>query len=78
MSYIKADVKNVHGKQTMAICPKCDKEHKMWMNWKGRGVPRKFCQACLHHLNYTMGGIDDVEPGFYNKYAAVHLAQGRS
>jgi hypothetical protein len=69
MPYVKADVKNVFGKQTYCKCPKCEKLHKMLLDWKGRGFPRKFCPGCLHHLHYTMGGMDD-DVGF-SRYAAV-------
>jgi hypothetical protein len=28
------------------ICPKCGQKHMMNIYWIGRGIPRKFCQAC--------------------------------
>lgn len=32
---------------TEAKCPICGIVHKIWMNWQGRGVPRKYCKVCL-------------------------------
>jgi predicted RNA-binding Zn-ribbon protein involved in translation (DUF1610 family) len=28
------------------ICPKCGKDHKIFMLWSGRGQPRKYCTDC--------------------------------
>jgi hypothetical protein len=59
MPYVKADVKNVFGKQTVCRCPKCEKTHKKLLDWKGRGIPRMFCHEC-QHVNYNMqSGLDD-------------------
>ena len=59
MPYIKADVKNVHGKQTYCKCPKCDKLHNKWLDWKGRGIPRMFCPECAHVICNMRGGLDE-------------------
>lgn len=31
---------------TVCKCPRCGKDHKIKINWKGRGKPRKNCNAC--------------------------------
>lgn len=28
------------------ICPRCRKEHVRKVDWKGRGVPRIYCNQC--------------------------------
>jgi len=30
----------------IAKCPLCGKEHKEYLYWTGRGVPRKYCKKC--------------------------------
>jgi len=74
MPYVRTDVKNVFGFSTLAKCPKCDKLHKIIIDWKGRGMPRKYCQMCLHNMGHMSSGMDDCG---YNKYAATHHSQGR-
>ena len=59
MPYIKADVKNVFGKRTECYCPKCNKLHHTLMDWKGRGIPRKFCPECNHVICNMQGGMDE-------------------
>lgn len=73
MPYIRADVKNVYGKSTVCVCPKCRKIHKYVIDWKGRGVPRKFCQKCLQSLDSITGGIDDDVA--FHKYALQYSAR---
>jgi transcription elongation factor Elf1 len=36
---------------TTVLCPRCGREHKRVINWKGRGVPRLFCHNCERRLN---------------------------
>ena len=69
MPYIRADVKNVFGKQTYCKCPKCDKLHKRLVDWKGRGIPRMFCPECNHTISNMQGGIDDNSA--FNRRAVV-------
>ena len=78
MPYIKADVKNVHGRQTWCICPGCRKEHRMIMDWQGRGMPRKRCPRCQQNINNLTGGIDD--DAAFSKYALINymVHTGRS
>ena len=38
------------------ICPKCRKEHDVYMLWTGRGVPRKYCGSCKH----LVSGYDEA------------------
>ena len=33
-------------KQTVCLCPRCGKEHVIYMEWTGRGIPRIYCPAC--------------------------------
>jgi hypothetical protein len=76
MPYIRADVKNVFGKQTYCRCPKCEKTHKKLLDWKGRGVPRMFCSDCNIYLSRRRGGLD--EAGEFHKGAAFSHSMGRS
>ena len=78
MPYIRQDVKNVFGFSTMAKCPKCEKLHKMVLDWKGRGTPRKYCQRCLQNMNHVTVGID--EDSSFNRGAAINymVHTGRS
>lgn len=34
------------GKSTLCKCPLCGKMHRKMMNWKGRGVPKVYCDKC--------------------------------
>ena len=38
-------------KETMitCVCPRCGEEHKMYLNWKGKSIPRKLCDFCRHN-----------------------------
>ena len=74
MPYIKADVKNVFGKQTKCRCPRCGKSHKMLMDWREKWICPKFCPKCRDTVEGMSGAIDDSE---YHKYAATHHSQGR-
>ena len=38
------------------ICPKCSVQHKIYMMWTGRGVPRKYCCTCKPLIS----GYDDA------------------
>ena len=35
-------------RSTVCICPLCGNKHKFRMNWRGRGIPRKYCPHCLN------------------------------
>jgi hypothetical protein len=59
MPYIREDVKEVHGKSTICLCPLCGKNHKALVDWQGRGICRKYCQPCLHNIGHLDGGLDD-------------------
>ncbi len=50
------------GKPTKAKCPRCEKVHKMYMNWQGTGMPRKYCPTCRMVIN--------------NKYAETYSGGG--
>lgn len=54
---------------TKCICPKCGREHKLWLFWSGRGTPRKYCQSCQNNYAdvYDMSMFDA-----YNNYIPRH------
>jgi hypothetical protein len=56
-------------RMTEAICPRCDKRHRMKIFWSGVGTPRKFCAGCLPEVSKRMSGLDDGSA--FNRYAAV-------
>ena len=33
-----------------AICPRCERTHKLALDWRGRGMPRMYCKACDIYL----------------------------
>jgi hypothetical protein len=68
--YIKTDVKNVFGKKTECYCPKCNRLHSTWLDWKGRGTPRKFCPKCQHVICNRIGGLDE-DSGFNKRAISV-------
>lgn len=35
-----------HAKLTKCYCPRCEKIHKMRIEWKGHGMPRMYCEGC--------------------------------
>ena len=67
MSYIKADVKNVYGKQTKCRCPRCGIIHKMLVDWREGWICPKYCQPCKHLVENMSGGMD--EGSAFNKRA---------
>jgi len=43
------------------ICPKCRTRHHIYLNWMGRGVPRKFCNSCRKFAqNGELDGIFSI------------------
>ena len=34
------------GKSQTCKCPKCEQNHKKFMDWTGNGIPRVFCDNC--------------------------------
>jgi hypothetical protein len=36
-------------------CPTCGKEHRMWLRWVGRHMPRKICPGCRKNVGYIDG-----------------------
>lgn len=48
-------------KLTTCYCTICEREHKMLLNWKGRGVPRKFCLDCRMHKDELFTGMDTYD-----------------
>ena len=43
------DVYRSAEKMTVCVCPLCGEKHKMWLFWRGRGIPRKHCEVCKHN-----------------------------
>jgi hypothetical protein len=37
-----------------SVCPRCGKQHQVYMNWTGRGKPRIYCELCKP----AVGGIN--------------------
>ena len=70
MPYIKADVKGVFGKKTIAKCPKCDKIHNIYEDWRGNGILRRYCQPCKHLVDNMSGGMD--EGSSFNRHAVMN------
>lgn len=49
-----------------SVCPRCGKQHQVYMNWTGRGKPRIYCELCKP----AVGGInaaasDPIASGIY-------------
>lgn len=38
------------------VCPKCGEDHMFFMNWTGRGKPRKYCPNCQVSVNRLVPG----------------------
>ena len=34
-------------------CPTCGREHRMWLRWVGRHMPRKICPPCKKIVGNT-------------------------
>ena len=49
-------------RNTICYCPKCEKTHKRFINWAGRGTPRIYCVTCEKIIKYngTRRGITYV------------------
>jgi hypothetical protein len=48
------------------ICPRCEKQHRVYMNWTGRGKPRIYCELCkpaVSGINATAAG--PIASGIY-------------
>ena len=57
------------GKSSTACkCPKCGEDHRAFLQWTGRGVPRIFCADCRP----LVAGIDDLE----NQCSGGGMARG--
>jgi hypothetical protein len=78
MPYIRADVKGVHGRKTLAKCPKCCEYHHVYENWTGNGLLRAYCPPCRVNMIKRSGGIDDNSA--FNRRAVVNnmVHHGRS
>lgn len=42
-----------------SVCPRCGKQHQVYMNWTGRGKPRIYCELCRP----AVGGINASAAG---------------
>jgi hypothetical protein len=42
-----------------SVCPRCGKQHQVYMNWTGRGIPRIYCELCRP----AVGGINTAAAG---------------
>jgi Zn ribbon nucleic-acid-binding protein len=57
-------------RMTPCVCPRCNTQHRLKMRWIGRGVPRKFCHACVRAID--TGLVNDIESNRafgYREYA---------
>jgi hypothetical protein len=70
----QADNFQVYGLVTNAWCPKCGRDHRLRINWMGRGVPRIFCPPCKKTIDKNQALSSD-EPeyviGFTPHYATT-------
>jgi hypothetical protein len=42
-----------------SVCPRCGKQHQVYLNWTGRGKPRIYCELC----KTVVGGINAAAAG---------------
>ena len=64
-----ATLREMYGRKTTSVCPKCGKTHKLKMFWTGRGTPRCYCPVCQQVTASRSGGLDE---GYsFNRRAAV-------
>lgn len=58
----RGSVQKSSNKMILCKCPRCEKEHKKFLHWTGRGRPRIYCRFCLNHYTVEMGDIYHKEP----------------
>jgi hypothetical protein len=49
-----------------SVCPRCGKQHQVYINWTGRGKPRIYCELCrpaVAHINTST--CDPFASGIY-------------
>ena len=42
-----------------SVCPRCERQHQVYMNWTGRGKPRIYCELCKP----AVSGINSAAAG---------------
>lgn len=47
---------------TECICPKCGTIHRLKFLWTGRGMPKKYCQACKLYAASIDETICEISP----------------
>ena len=47
---------------TECLCPKCGTVHKLKFLWTGRGMPKKYCQACKLYAASIDETICEISP----------------
>lgn len=69
----KEEQRDVFGVSTECVCPGagCGKRHRLVMDWKGRGIPRKYCPQCQANVSHLSAGLDGC--GEFNRRAARGL-----
>lgn len=59
---------------TECICPKCGVIHRLKFLWTGRGMPKKYCQACKLYAASIDETICEISPVI--SFAGVHKVVG--
>ena len=47
---------------TECLCPKCGAVHRLKFLWTGRGMPKKYCQACKLYAASIDETICEISP----------------
>jgi uncharacterized protein (DUF983 family) len=42
---------------TKCLCPRCGRTYIRYMDWTGRGTPRKYCDSCLTTEEVQYGAL---------------------
>lgn len=49
-----------------SVCPRCGKQHQVYLNWTGRGTPRIYCELCKPAVgSINTSASDPIASGIY-------------